>query len=129
RTRSEGRTNPDQMSRDATISRLMLPIPALTLLTLSLPIVLAGCPPTQEDRFEPNVPPVSIRAGTSNIRVTVVTDGLEHPWGLAFLPGDEGILVTERPGRLRLISGGQLRAEPIEGLPAIRGEGEGGLLD
>lgn len=61
--------------------------------------------------------------------VTTVVDGLEHPWGMAFLPGDEGILVTERPGRLRLIRGGQLVAEPIAGVPAVRATGQGGLLD
>jgi glucose/arabinose dehydrogenase len=59
----------------------------------------------------------------------ILTDGLEHPWSLAFLP-DGRMLVTERPGRLRLISAaGELHPEPIGGLPPIKQHGQGGLLD
>jgi aldose sugar dehydrogenase len=60
-------------------------------------------------------------------RVTDVARGLEHPWGLAFLP-DSRLLVTERPGRLRLVTNGQL-SEPLAGVPAVYGRGQGGLLD
>ena len=60
-------------------------------------------------------------------RVTDVARGLEHPWGLAFLP-DSRLLVTERPGRLRLVTNGQL-SEPLTGVPAVYGRGQGGLLD
>jgi aldose sugar dehydrogenase len=59
--------------------------------------------------------------------VTVVT-GLEHPWGMAFLPGGD-ILVTERPGRLRLVRGGALDAQPIGGVPQVWSRGQGGLMD
>lgn len=62
------------------------------------------------------------------LRVVTLVRGLEHPWGLAFLP-DGRMLVTERPGRLRLIEGGRLRSEPVRGLPEIRQYGQGGLLD
>ncbi|MCP3176394.1 PQQ-dependent sugar dehydrogenase [Desulfuromonas sp. KJ2020] len=61
-------------------------------------------------------------------RVVTVVEGLEHPWGLAFLP-DGGMLVTERPGRLRLVRQGRLDPQPVEGLPAIAAKGQGGLLD
>ena len=62
-------------------------------------------------------------------RYEIVSDGLEHPWSLAFLP-DGRMLVTERPGRLRLVSAaGELHPEPIGGLPVIREHGQGGLLD
>lgn len=61
-------------------------------------------------------------------RVVTITDGLEHPWGMAFLP-DGRILVTERPGRLRVISNGLLDPKPISGLPKIAAYGQGGLLD
>jgi glucose/arabinose dehydrogenase len=61
-------------------------------------------------------------------QVVTVAEGLEHPWGLAFLP-DGGMLVTERPGRLRLIRQGRLDPEPVQGLPAIVDKGQGGLLD
>jgi len=59
---------------------------------------------------------------------TVIASGLVHPWGLALLP-DGRWLVTERPGRLRIISAGGQIAEPITGLPAVDGRGQGGLLD
>ncbi len=57
-----------------------------------------------------------------------VTDGLEHPWGLAFLP-DGRMLVTERPGRLRIVAEGWLVPEPVAGVPAVWADGQGGLLD
>ena len=57
-----------------------------------------------------------------------IVSGLAHPWGMAFLP-DGRTLVTERPGRLRLIENGRLNPEPIKGLPDIRATGQGGLLD
>ena len=62
------------------------------------------------------------------IRVSVVARGLSHPWAIAFLP-DENILVTERPGRLRLIRDGVLDLLPISGTPKVRTEGNGGLMD
>jgi len=62
------------------------------------------------------------------IRVTVVTRGLEHPWSLAFLP-DGSMLVTERPGRIRVVRDGVLGREPIGGLPKVRTNGNGGLMD
>ncbi len=67
-------------------------------------------------------------SSTAPIRIVEIAGGLEHPWGMAFLPGDR-ILVTERPGRLRLIDKGQLEPQPISGLPAIVAQGQSGLLD
>ena len=61
-------------------------------------------------------------------KLVEVAGGLDSPWGLAFLPGGD-ILVTEKPGRLRLIRDGKLRPEPIDGLPEIEEVGQGGLLD
>jgi glucose/arabinose dehydrogenase len=61
------------------------------------------------------------------IHVTAVK-GLDHPWGIAFLP-DGSQLVTERPGRLRVIRGGVLDPTPIGPLPAMVATGLGGLLD
>ena len=62
------------------------------------------------------------------IRVTIVTKGLVHPWGLAFLP-DGSMLVTERPGRLRVVRNGILDAKPVSGVPEVRAKGLGGLQD
>jgi aldose sugar dehydrogenase len=64
----------------------------------------------------------------ARIHVTVVTKNLDHPWGLAFLP-DGSMLVTERPGRLRVIRDGVLDPKPLEGLPPIRAAVIGGLAD
>ena len=66
----------------------------------------------------------------ANVRLNsqVVADGLEHPWGMAQLP-DGRWLVTERPGRLRLINANGKVSEPIAGLPAVDARGQGGLLD
>ncbi len=72
--------------------------------------------------------PWEFATDAGKIRVTVVTKGLDHPWGLAFVP-DGSVLVTERPGRLRVIRDGQLDPKPIEGLPAIRAAVLGGLAD
>jgi aldose sugar dehydrogenase len=62
------------------------------------------------------------------IRVSVVATGLSHPWAIAFMP-DGGVLVTERPGRLRVIRGGVLDPRPIPGVPQVRTDGNGGLMD
>lgn len=58
---------------------------------------------------------------------SVMESGLTEPWAIAFLP-DGRMLVTERPGRLRIIEKGKLLPEPVHGTPAVYG-GEGGLLD
>jgi glucose/arabinose dehydrogenase len=62
------------------------------------------------------------------IRLSVVTRGLSHPWAIAFLP-DNTMLITERAGRLRFVRNGVLDPQPISGLPAIRTDGNGGLMD
>ena len=69
-----------------------------------------------------------IRTDEHTLRVHIVTQGLEHPWGLAFLP-DGRMLVTEREGRLRSVREGKLDPRPIAGLPPIAAYGQGGLLD
>ena len=67
---------------------------------------------------------------TSNVAfdVAVIASGLEHPWSVEPLP-DGQFLVTERPGRLRLVSASGQVGEPIEGIPAVAAGGQGGLLD
>ena len=62
------------------------------------------------------------------IRVVILTKGLSHPWGLAFLP-DGNILVTEREGRLRLIRDGVLDPRPIGGVPQVYAKQLSGLMD
>ncbi len=61
-------------------------------------------------------------------KLVKITDGLEHPWSVAFLP-DGSMLVTERPGRLRRIINGRLDPNPVTGIPSVYTSGQGGLLD
>ncbi len=73
--------------------------------------------------------PSNVASEQAEFSVERVTGGLEHPWGMAFLP-DGRILVTERPGRLRLIEAdGTLDPSPLEGVPTAFARGQGGLLD
>lgn len=65
--------------------------------------------------------------GQVNVRVEEVASGLEVPWGIAFLPGGD-MLVSERPGRVRLVQNGQLQPSPVATLNNITTSGEGGLL-
>jgi glucose/arabinose dehydrogenase len=62
------------------------------------------------------------------VRMVEVARGLEHPWGLAFLP-DGRMLVTERPGRLRIVQRDGRLSPPLTGVPAVFARGQGGLLD
>ena len=62
------------------------------------------------------------------VRAETVARGLEHPWGLAFLP-DGRMLVTERPGRLRLVGKDGRISALLAGVPAVQARGQGGLLD
>src|SRR5690606_9696506 len=57
-----------------------------------------------------------------------VAEGLEHPWAVAFLP-DGRFLVTERPGRMRVVDAQGRLAEPLRGVPEVAAGGQGGLLD
>ena len=60
--------------------------------------------------------------------VTVLAKGLEHPWSVEPLPGGD-LLVTEKPGRMRIVSAAGRPGEPLNGLPKVDARGQGGLLD
>jgi aldose sugar dehydrogenase len=75
----------------------------------------------------PVVDPIAIPEA-KGWRAEVVVDKLEHPWALTWLPNGD-MLITERPGRLRLVSNGKLRAKPIGGVPEVLALRQGGLLD
>jgi glucose/arabinose dehydrogenase len=61
-------------------------------------------------------------------RVVTVAEGLINPWSIAFLPSGD-MLVTERPGRLRIVRDGRLLPDPVPGVPDVLAQGQGGLLD
>jgi len=70
----------------------------------------------------------TFRSDEHAFRVVRLVDGLEHPWSLAFLL-DGGMLVSERPGRLRIVRDGTLQPQPVAGLPKVEAYGQGGLFD
>ena len=70
----------------------------------------------------------TMKSDEHEFRVVKVVEGLTHPWGLAFLP-DGRMLVTERPGRLRIVKDGKLEPQAVSGVPQVAQHGQGGLLD
>ena len=96
------------------LGRTALSIALAASLLLSASIVFAE--PTQ-----------TIRTQKVTVKVETIATGLEHPWAVAVLP-DGAYLVTERPGRMRLIRDGKV-SDPIAGVPEVYARGQGGLLD
>ncbi len=92
--------------------------PFLAFLAVLLPAVSARAEITR-------APAVKTRAA---VKVEVVASKIEHPWGMQFLSPDR-ILVTERPGRIRIVTLAGKVSAPIAGVPAVHAEGQGGLLD
>jgi glucose/arabinose dehydrogenase len=90
------------------------------LLRASAALMLMAQPGLAEDTM------IDTKQGA--IKVETVAGGLDHPWGLTFLP-DGRMLVTERPGRLRLVAQDGKISEPLKGVPEVFAEGQGGLLD
>jgi len=87
---------------------------------LALAAVLAGGTAlTAQDVF---------RSALHDYRLVPFAEGLVQPWSIAFLPGGDA-LVTERPGRLRIIRQGKLLPTAVEGVPEVFNQGQGGLLE
>ncbi|SFD98784.1 PQQ-dependent sugar dehydrogenase [Roseivivax sediminis] len=80
--------------------------------------------PASEDQFRAPLETTDITLDT-----TVIAGGLVHPWGIEVLPGEQGYLVTERPGRLRTVSRDGIVSDPISGVPEVLNQRQGGLLD
>lgn len=115
---------------------------------LAIALVLGGCaasPPlsSESPQAEATVPEIvespvtesesepetgAIAQAPQSIEPVTLVEGLEHPWGIDWLP-DGTMLVTERPGRLRVIRDGQLDPNPVPGVPSVLAVGQGGLLD
>ncbi|MFK8328599.1 PQQ-dependent sugar dehydrogenase [Pseudomonas sp. BJa5] len=89
-----------------------------TLLAAALLPLLAHAAPEQDFKSE-----------EGSVRVSTLAEGLRNPWALAFLPGGKDMLVTERPGNLRIISAEGKVGAPLGGVPEVWAKGQGGLLD
>ncbi|NLG58553.1 MAG: PQQ-dependent sugar dehydrogenase [Gammaproteobacteria bacterium] len=83
---------------------------------------------TANPRYHANAPAERLEGEHGAFALRLVADGLVHPWSLAFLP-DGGMLVTERPGRLRRISPDGSISPPLGGVPKVFLQGQSGLLD
>jgi glucose/arabinose dehydrogenase len=94
---------------------LLATLCASVLITATVPVLAA---PTQ-----------TMKSEEGTLEVTPVVTGLEHPWAVAFLPDGKGMLVTERPGNLRLVTADGKLSAPLNGVPTVWAKGQGGLLD
>lgn len=102
----------------------------------ALIVAYSGLTATAQEPARPSLAVPALAAGPyvfdtaeqHRLQVTVVARGLEHPWALVFLPNGD-MLVTERPGRLRIIRNGALDPTPVSGVPQVRAAGLGGLED
>jgi glucose/arabinose dehydrogenase len=111
-----------------------------TLLSAALLMACAGCSagdPAASAGAAPATPAADAAAPADVVRfpseageleVATLAEGLEHPWGLTFLP-DGRYLVTERPGRLRIVAADGSLSAPVAGVPEVFAKGQGGLLD
>lgn len=100
----------------------MLPVTGLVL-----SLLVAGPAAASPAQAAEDLPPLSQASRT--LTVTELQSGLDHPWAMAFLPEEEGILITERPGTLRLWRNSTGLSEPLQGVPEVYARNQGGLLD
>jgi aldose sugar dehydrogenase len=101
-------------------------IKPLSSILLVLPILVAPAwtsaqPPQPQVLLPTQDEPLELDAGRQKIRVSLVVDGLVGPWSIAFLPDGDTMLVTESPGRLRMIRAGKLEPEPVWESPSPPG--------
>jgi glucose/arabinose dehydrogenase len=94
----------------------------LTALTVAGTLLAGAWPATAQ---QTKAPPVNTKVA---VKAETFAKGLVHPWGMAFLP-DGRVLVTERPGRMRLIGKDGRLSPPLKGVPPVFASGQGGLLD
>lgn len=99
-----------------------------------LALATVGGPALAEEPTTPLASPTAESPEATGWTHTRVVGELQRPWAVAFLPKREGakgldMLVTERPGRLRVIRDGKLEKEPVRGVPEVFASNQGGLLD
>ena len=110
---------------------LVLAASASMVMAQAAPAPAPPAPPARQGFPQPTPlgeGPWDAQTWNAKLHVEVVARGLDHPWGMAFAP-DGSILVTERPGRLRVIRDGVLDPTPIEGMPLVYATGIAGLTD
>lgn len=98
----------------------MRPFRLVLALVAAVATGLGAAQAAQTDAPKPDTP--------STVKAETVAAGLAHPWGMQFLP-DGRILVTEKPGRLRLVTRDGKTGPAVTGVPAVFAKGQGGLLD
>jgi len=98
----------------------LLPVLMLALLCLA---------PNSSRATDQTIQTIQTIQTTQTVQTEVLVSGLEHPWSLAFLPDGQGVLITERPGRLRYWSRQTGLAPALRGTPTVFAQGQGGLLD
>ena len=81
-----------------------------------------------QSTFAKPLPDTVVSSERHPFRLETVVDNLETPWSVAFLP-DGRMLVTEKAGRLRIVENGRLLPDPVQGVPTVWAQGQGGLLD
>jgi glucose/arabinose dehydrogenase len=87
---------------------------------LAIALALIACPVIAHAQ--------TFKSSAGDLNVETVAGGLSHPWALAFLP-DGRMLVTERPGRMRIVTPDGKLSAPLQGVPKVAASGQGGLLD
>lgn len=100
----------------------------LTASLLVPAILAAACARPTESAGRPEIASPQPASLEDVVRAETFASGLEHPWALAFMP-DGRLLVTERPGRLRIVATDGSLSAPLTGVPAVHAVGQGGLLD
>ncbi len=98
---------------------------------LSAIVLLWACSPSAASTPDGQGPAAGpVAGGREQVahRVVTVVDDLSNPWSVTWLPNGD-MLVTERPGRLRIVRDGALLRDPVEGVPGVVARGQGGLLD
>jgi glucose/arabinose dehydrogenase len=109
-----------------------MPRSVLTAVFVIVPLV--ACAQVEQERPNTDFVPAfdgQTRAAAlpvTSVRVESFAQGLENPWGIAALPGG-AFLVTERPGRLRMVTAAGEVSAPLAGVPEVQAAGQGGLLD
>ncbi len=97
-------------------------LPSLAALAVAVLVTAAHAP------TEASAQSGVIRSLEHDYRVATVAEGLVRPWSMAWLPNGD-MLITERPGRLRLVRDGALLPDPVAGVPEVFAQGQGGLFD